>query len=402
MKLIKTEFLFILLISIFLCSCNDGEYGSSENEIIFTHSDSPYHIFEDIVVDSLIKLVILPGAELVFHDSAGILVRGSIHMVGTKKNPTTLKPFEADSVWGGIKLLYPDDSCIFDGVTIRNGLIYGENANVIVSDFSTFNNYTLNKFDALIRLIEGSVQIRNSYFESNHTGEGLLIHDIEENVVLVENCEFHGVADAVEYLRIRNNGIIRKNKFYSIKQFLGDGIDLNGCTNILIEDNYFENIHDFGIEVGNDKYGPCQEIYINRNIFVDCSKGVVIKGGSSARLINNTFYRNDYGVACMIEKYGNNSDPNQLEVINSIFSESIKSDLLNNENSIISITHCLSDSKLLFGEANIYADPLFVSKKDKNFKLSDNSPCIGAGINNIQDYMKLGCEDIGAICFSKN
>ena len=387
----------------FLCSCNNNEgYVGSENKIIYAHSDSPYHIFEDIIVDSLMKLVILPGAELIFHDSAEILVHGGIHIKGTKKNPATLKPFEADSIWGGIKLLYPDDSCIFEGVTIRNGLMYGENANVRVSDFRAFNNYALNKFDALIRLFDGSVQIRNSYFESNHTGEGLLIHDIKENIALVENCEFYGVPDAIEYLRIGNNGTIRKNRFYNIQQFLGDGIDLNGCTNILIEDNYFENIHDFGIEVGNDKYGPSREVYINRNIFVDCSKGVVVKGGSSARLINNTFYRNDYGVACMIEKYGNNSDPNQLEVINSIFSESRKGDFLNNENSIINFTHCLSDSKLLFGEANIYADPLFVSKKDNNFMLSDNSPCIGAGINNIQNHMQLGCDDIGAICFSKN
>ena len=400
MNLLKINFSFIALVSFFFCSCNNSEENiGSENEIVYTHSDSPYHIVEDIVVDSLMKLIVLPGAELIFHDTAEIRVHGSIHIVGTKENPIILKPFEADSLWGGVKLLQPDDSCIFKGVTIINGLIYGENADVIVSDYSAFNNYPLDKFDALIRLFYGSVQIQNSYFESNHTGEGLLIHDIKENVVLIENCEFHGVPDAIEYLRIGNNGIIRKNMFYNIQQFLGDGIDLNGCTNILIEDNYFENIRDFGIEVGNDKFGPSRNIYINKNIFVNCFKGVVVKGGSNARLINNTFYGNGYGVACKIEKFGNNSDPNKLEVINSIFSESKKSDFLNNKNSTINFVHCLSDSKLFVGEANLFADPLFVSKKDKDFRLSDKSPCIGAGKINIQNYKESNCKDIGAICF---
>ena len=396
MFLIKTAsvILFVLLLGI---SCSQQKkYTAAENEIVFSGSGSPYHITSDIIIDSAIKLIILPGAELIFHDTAKIIVMGSLHIRGEKDTPVKFDPFNEDNLWGGIKLQKPYDSCIIEGLTIRNGLIYGEDADVIIGNSSFYNNFSLEKYDALVRLFRGSVQIKDSYFESNQTGEGLLIHETAENITVVENCEFRGVSDAVEYINVYQNGIITGNRFYDIQQKYGDGIDLNGCKGIRIENNYFENIIDFGIEVGNDKYGSSKDILISRNIFVGCFKGVVVKGGSSARLVNNTFYKNGYGVSCMSEKYGSNYEPNEIDVINTIFSQSDSNDFINNENSAINFGYCLSDRQLLTGEANINSDPLFVAPEDRNFGLADYSPCIGAGTPTLQNN---NCKDIGAICY---
>ncbi len=384
-----------MLVACYSC-VYEGEYAGAANEIVFSKSDSPYHIKEDIIVDSAFKLVVLPGSELVFHDTTKILINGSIHIRGNAINQVTLRPYKADSLWGGIKILQPDDSCIIEGAIIRNGLVYAEDSDMRIDNCSVYNSFLLKQFDALIRLFGGSVRVNDSYFESNHTGEGILIHETNENLTIVENCEFHEVSDAVEYLDVEN-GMIRGNRFYNIRQKLGDGIDLNGCSSIRIENNYFEGIRDFGIEVGNDKYGASEDIFVSKNIFVDCFNGVVAKGGSSALLINNTFYKNDYGVSCMSEKYGSNYEPNQIEVINTIFSKSVSNDFLNNENSTINFSYCLSDSQLLIGEANINSDPLFVAPGDGNFRLADHSPCIGAGDPVLQK--KNNCKDLGAICY---
>jgi len=388
----------ILLILLIGTSCSQQKkYAGAENEIVFAGSASPHHIKKDIVVDSAMKLVILPGAELIFYDTARIIIRGSIHIMGDEGHPVILRPAHADSQWGGMKLLQPEDSCIFEGMQLNNGLIYGEDADIIIRNCRTNNNFILENFDALVRLFRGSVQIMDSYFDGNQTGEGLLIHETGENNAVVENCEFRGVSDAVEYLNVYQNGVIRGNRFYDIQQKHGDGIDLNGCEGIHIEGNYFENIIDFGIEAGNDKYGPSKDIMISRNIFVDCFKGVVVKGGSTATLVNNTFYGNAYGVSCMGEKYGANYEPNCVDVINSIFAQSVENDVLNNDNSTINLSHCLSDMQLFEGEGNLQADPLFVDPDTGDFKLSEGSPCIGAGDPAL--YQKNGCKDLGAICY---
>lgn len=383
-------------------SCTEKQkYQGAENEIVFTNEGSPYHIHEDIIVDSTKKLVILPGSKLIFHDTAEIIIHGGLFFMGNENDPITLKPFKSDSLWGGIRILRPKDSCIIKGTIIKNGLIFGEDANVRISDSKFYNNYELEKFNALVRLFRGSVGIKNSFFESNHTGEGILIHKTKNKTTVVENCEFQGVSDAVEYLNVFK-GLIRGNKFYNIQQELGDAIDLNGCKGIRIENNLFDDVRDFGIEAGNDKYGPSRDILISRNIFVNCFKGVVVKGGSNAVVLNNTFHENDFAISCMGEDYGSNYNPNQIEAINSIFSNSINNDFLNNENSTIIFGNCLSDRRLLEGDENIYDDPGFVSAKNGDFRLSDDSPCIGVAQQYIISEQEIQCVDIGAICYEKN
>jgi len=388
-------FFFLLIIAI---GCNNtGENKNSKNEIVFTSTDSPYHITQDIVIDSTMKMVLFPGTQLIFHDTAEIQIYGSIHIRGTADNPVIMMPFEKDSLWGGIKLYQPDDSCIFENVIVKNGLMWGENANVIITNYNFSNNYPLSSFDAIARFFRGSIQVRDSYFESNQTGEGILIHNANQSVTRVENCEFHGVSDAIEYMNSFSNGVIRGNKIYNIQQLYGDAIDLNGCTGVRIENNYIENVRDHGLELGNDNYGPCIDIIVSENIFVGCFKGVMVRGGSNALVINNTFYKNIYGVSCTFNKFISNFDPNRLEIINSIFSESKKGDFSNNDNSIITFENCLSNRKLLKGEGNIFSDPLFVAAEKGDFRLSNNSPCIGSASLSRQT----NCKDLGAICSDK-
>jgi hypothetical protein len=395
-NLLYFSFFFIFLI-VAGCS-NTEEYIAKKNEIVFRESSSPYQITRDIVIDSTMRMIVLPGAHLVFHDTAKIKIYGSIHIWGTSDNPAILKPFKEDSLWGGIKLFQPDDSCIFENVIVKNGLLWGEDADVIFKNYRFYNTYNLSKFDAIARFFRGSTQIRDSYFESNQTGEGLLVHSPNKKLTIVENCEFHGITDAIEYMKSNKNGFIKGNKIYNIQQIRGDAIDLNGCTGVRIENNYIENVIDFGLELGNDNFGPCKDIIVSQNIFVKCASGVTVKGGSNAIIINNTFYKNTYGVSCIINKFISNLDPNRLVVINSIFSESIKNDFSNNENSTIIFENCLSDSQLLNGQKNLFSNPLFIAANKSDFRLSNNSPCIGyASISRHKEY-NIKCEDIGAIC----
>ncbi len=90
----QTNIIIIIGLFVFLTACNTGRNNIIFNnqEIIFTTSNSPYYIEEDFVVDSTKNMVIQGGSELVFHDTAKIIVFGSIQFDGNDNSPIILKP----------------------------------------------------------------------------------------------------------------------------------------------------------------------------------------------------------------------------------------------------------------------------------------------------------------------
>ena len=82
-------------------------------------SNKPYVVYGTLTVDSLIDVTIDPGATLLFHDKASLLVKGKLTACGTQEKPITMRGDRLDHVVGEIG--YDIMSGQWDGVYFNNG-----------------------------------------------------------------------------------------------------------------------------------------------------------------------------------------------------------------------------------------------------------------------------------------
>ena len=90
----------------------------------------PYLIYGTLTVDTLINVTIDPGATLLFHDKASMLVKGTVKAQGTVDAPITLRGDRLDHVVGEIG--YDIMSGQWDGVYINYGSFNNELSHVIM------------------------------------------------------------------------------------------------------------------------------------------------------------------------------------------------------------------------------------------------------------------------------
>ena len=79
----------------------------------------PYLVYGTLTVDTLIHVTIDPGATLLFHDKASMLVKGRLTARGTQEKPITLRGDRLDHVVGEIG--YDIMSGQWDGVYFNYG-----------------------------------------------------------------------------------------------------------------------------------------------------------------------------------------------------------------------------------------------------------------------------------------
>ncbi len=132
--------------------------------------------------------------------------------------------------------------------------------------------------------------IEDCLVDWNNQGEGFLLHNVQAPVV--RNSTFIKVPDAVEYLHC-NNGIISGNHFPDMSD---DAVDQNHCYNTLIKDNTFFNVKDKALELGSEKFGSSDSLFVINNLFVDCRVALNVKESSFARVENATFYNNQISI----------------------------------------------------------------------------------------------------------
>lgn len=90
----------------------------------------PYLVYGTLTVDTLIHVTIDPGATLLFHDKASMLVKGRLTARGTQEKPITLRGDRLDHVVGEIG--YDIMSGQWDGVYFNYGSFGNELAHVIM------------------------------------------------------------------------------------------------------------------------------------------------------------------------------------------------------------------------------------------------------------------------------
>ncbi|MCD4730964.1 MAG: lamin tail domain-containing protein, partial [Bacteroidales bacterium] len=343
---------------------------------------SPYMGMGDININAGVSVYVQPGVEILMPESCCINVYGQLIINGLENAPVTIKANSevGTKKWGALCFYNSTDSCFINYLSISDASI-GRIDTLQIGAISSFNSKlyisstTIKNSHQPFYSELGEIQITHSSFRSDKTCD--LINIKYADFALVENCDLQGSeapdTDAVDYDQI-SEGIIRNNLIYGFFGFNSDGIDIGEqAQDTMIENNRIFNCSDKGISVGQ-----ASSAIIKRNLIFNCNLGVGIKDSLAyADIDQNTFYNNNYAVACFEKNY--NSGGGSAVVKNSILANSKIHSYLRDEKSQLDISYSLSNTDIISGAGNLFLDPLFVDTLIMNFELQTNSPCINAG-----------------------
>ncbi len=372
-------------------------------ETLLTLEGSPYLGPGDIEIQVTGSLIVEAGVEIRMPNNASIYDYGSFIINGTKELPVIIKgnPDTQMDRWGAI--------CVIDAAAVTefsyleidkaskggiDELKYRANISVYNSDIILDNVSIENAEDLPFYSSSGDIQIRNCFLYSSGVVDYINVTNTSN--AIVENCYFRGNdsydVDAIDYDFV-DNGIIKNNYISGFSGFNSDGIDIGNCTDILIQNNIIRGIIDKGISVGGGS-----TVRIIGNIIFNCTQGIGIKDeGSYAVVDHNTFYNNSYSIACFEKTIGFGGG--KADVINSILSRSFLGTYFLDEYSELNFSYSLSDTELIPGNNNIFADPLFTNPVYEDFSLRENSPCIDNGDPNSEADLDGSRTDIGGKYF---
>jgi parallel beta-helix repeat protein len=358
-----------------------------QNDMILTSDSSPYYINCDVEVLENATLNIQSGVELIFTDSCSIRVYGKIKAEGTKSSPVVFKPADNLPYWDTLVIKNAISPCIFNNVQMINGRLVSYDTDIILNNFYQFNSKHLIWTDGLFDSWGGNIEITNSTFISNNTGEGLIICNPQS--AIVEGSYFYQVPDAVEYLYIQG-GSVKNNIIIDPHD---DGIDLDYAQETIISGNKIFGASDNGITLDS-----CQNILVENNLLMGCIHGINFKNNANGTIKNNTLYGNEIGIH-LYEKYAG-SGGGHVNIVNSILSNSLDQVISADQYSSYTVDYSLCDSEIFNGTGNILDDPDFISVADSNFQLQSGSSCINSGDPASQKDPDGTVSDMGAFYYN--
>ncbi len=343
---------------------------SIENNYVMTKANSPYYIDCIVKVKSNASITAQPGVEIFFNDNTKLYVNGKLSFVGTSAEPIKLSTNSYFEYYNEVKIEDSKNNCEFihcDFTNIRNMAVRTDK--VTYSHCNIQNNRNLPGI--IVDIHESNLDFNNNTVKGNYSGEGLIAFyskcDIQNNTISCFNDDIEIIACS--------SSVISNNKLFDSGD---DGIDMNNCTDILIENNVITNINDKGISSGDLEGIGSSNITIKNNMISYCrGGGVSAKNGSTADVINNTFYKNIYNLHA--NQPLETSTPPSLNVVNCILSSPTDLSVYKDNVSTINVSYSLSDKELIPGTGNVFANPEFVNSELADFNLKVNSPCIDAG-----------------------
>ena len=370
MQLNRFFLLIILFTTIGIMSCSEED--PSDGDIIVL--EGIVRIQDTFEIREGKELVILPGTEVTFSPGALFVAHGDLTIEGTEDNPIRLI---AEEPIGDHRIIQAKSGCknfILKHTEIIDGLL---TSYLTTNHFQyvTFRNSRQLKWnDAVARFWYGSILIEDCTVEWNNQGEGFLLHNVQAPVV--QNCMFNKVPDAVEYIHC-NNGSILGNHFVGMND---DAIDQNHCFNTLIKDNIFENVKDKALELGSERFGSSDSLFVINNLFVGCRVAVNVKESSFARVENATFYNNE--ISLDIYTDADRTRVSKAEMFRSVV---VNSDLPASVNprSIAVLGDCMSDEELPNGTNNVVTSIEFLDPSNFDYTITSGSFPLGLDASSI-------------------
>jgi hypothetical protein len=228
-----------------------------------------YTLFQTIIIPENLKLVIEPGTTLLFAPDISFISYSPVTAVGTAGAPISFLPLYPDGKpWGSFGVINTGSAKnIFVYINVSGGSEALINGVLFTSQFSLNNTLS---------------EVTNSVFENGKSDDGL--HGLLGSVDLMGNVFKNSYSDGIDFDYV-SNAKISNNLFFNDnlngKSADGDGLDISGAVNLLIENNKIFNFTDKCISVGENS-----SLEIKNNILSGCNYGIAVKDNSSA-VINN-------------------------------------------------------------------------------------------------------------------
>lgn len=347
----------------------------AQNDILFTLSNSPYYIVEDLVLEESASLTIEPGVIIYLDSMVNISLSGNLIAEGTEENPIQFLT-NSNYKWGVLEVKPNASMVSLKHTTFVDGRLKFNCQNVFIDNMDYSYNYRTFFGEQLLLIKNAETYISNcnvsGYSNGNNqnTGDGILISNATSPIITKSN--FTSTSDAIEFINC-SGGEISSCFFEDMND---DAIDLNHCQNILISNNEIRDVNDRAMEIGSENFGPSLNITILRNIIYSCAEGISIRQGSNGKIENNTLYENQSAIN--IIKDDGSEDGSSAQIINTLFNNNVE-DIFTDEYSTSSIKNCITDNSPIPGENNITGDALFIDPEEYDFHLDSLSPCIDSG-----------------------
>lgn len=204
------------------------------------------------------SLTIEPGTTLRFAPSALLIVRGSLNMPGTEKQPIRLLP--SQETWRGVAVFGGGKPSVWSHVEVKNtdGLELG----------AWRPTGSLMFYESVVKLSNCSIQNNRSedainLVRSKFTLTEIEIEDTSSDAIDMDFCD----------------GTIRGG---SIRKCSGDGIDVSE-TVIQVHDTRFEDVQDKALSVGERSQMRVSGVSIK-----NCGTGLASKDASTAHIENSS------------------------------------------------------------------------------------------------------------------
>ncbi|VBB29508.1 unnamed protein product [Acanthocheilonema viteae] len=208
-----------------------------EEIIEFNATDSPYHILKNITINSEQILKIHAGTDIIFTQNTGIIVYGTLHLLGQQDNPITLKS-SSHAPWLGIILnqggIIHANYCILKNAAI--GL------NVSSSNIAIRNMQ-------IIRPISTGILITTVYNGTFDMGESIILQSRGNGIRILKRQHIQDV------LLLRNALIM---------DCAESGIDfMDPAGKIMLQNIVLENSGSFGILVAQREKNELDSIVLS-------------------------------------------------------------------------------------------------------------------------------------------
>lgn len=371
-----------------------------------TRDDSPYVVVAPLIVPENERLLIEPGTELQFrhyndiHMDARIEALGSLTAIGTIED-TIIFTSESErgldesrfaGDWRGIHIMANEnqDSTILQYCRIQNAR-YGVECDA-AQNIRISNCFLTNNYHSTIIHTGAQVVVTENYFDCSRLSSymtGLRIGNINDihadsSIVAIYNNEFQGPEDD-------------DTLWYNF----GMSLQSDSCE---VFGNVFKNLQ---TAVGTGFSGP----KIHNNLFLTCLQGIWASNESYPSVYNNDFIGLNAG--CFFSQF---DDSVGIKLFNNIFFQCDSVAIISRNdpwderggfeitNNLLFNNNCnffamdIAGNQLPFdrlGEIvdvndngdscdvhfNIFLDPRFVDPDEGDYHLTENSPCIDAGID---------------------
>ena len=289
------KYLILSFVILFGCRQEKPEFITITDNTVFDDTTQPYFFPQGLTIAKNGSLEIKSGVKIVFGKRQSLIVFGTLKAQGTPSAP--IKFYAQDSLFDRIVFKAGSRNNIIRFANIIDGAIGIEKTGVKLIHVNMYFNVPRETKIAwpVIYSKSGNTEIRNTYITNKSNGwvgEGIVALGGNINIF---DSGVKGIPDAIEFTQV-NNASIRN---IHITNSGDDGIDLNSCQNISIENSIIENISDKAITIGGAvgfseiidslPTPPSTNIKVSNCLIQNSKTGISVKDSSEITVSESSF-----------------------------------------------------------------------------------------------------------------